>query len=121
MKIFFDGGCRPNPGTMEFAVVAGGRLHHVANAGQGTSEEAEWLALLAAVETARALGLREVIFLGDSAAVVRQANGAAPPRGPHAASFRREAQHFAHVRVRHVRRTQNLAGIALQKARNGGV
>jgi ribonuclease HI len=119
MKLFFDGGCRPNPGPMETAVVAGGILHHQRNLGVGSSEEAEWLALLHALTVAKALGLIRVDLRGDSASVINQVIGATKPRTPAARNylvkFEEEARHFERVRVRFLRRTQNLAGIALDK------
>jgi ribonuclease HI len=120
MKLFFDGGCRPNPGEMETGVVAGGRFHHRRGLGYGTSEEAEWLALLEALRVARGLGLDEIVLLGDAAGVVAQANGRLRLRNlslrPILDRFREEAAQFGQLRLRHIRRTQNLAGIALQRA-----
>ncbi len=124
MKIFFDGGCRPNPGTMEAGVVAGGRFHHRPDLGHGTSEEAEWLALLEALAVARALRLGEILLLGDAAGVLAQADGRVRLRNPAFAPwldrYRQEAALFRLVRLRHIRRTQNLAGIALEQVRARG-
>ena len=80
MKIFFDGGCRPNPGEMQVAVVARGVVHHVASLGHGSSEQAEWLALLHGLRVAEATGERDILLLGDAAGVIAQANGAAKCR-----------------------------------------
>lgn len=117
-KIYFDGGCRPNPGTMEIAVVIRGAALR-AGAGAGTSETAEWLALIAAAAAARERGIPRPLFLGDALGVVRQANGAAC-RSAHVRALRTQfadgCAAFEHVRVRHVRRNQNLAGIALAAA-----
>lgn len=115
-KVYFDGGCRPNPGAMEIAVVTGGSTHIVRDLGHGTSMEAEWLALLHAARIVRERGLRDVVLLGDSVAVVDQANGRVRSRGGHLAAFQALAAPAAPPRVRHVKRTQNLAGIALAKA-----
>lgn len=119
MKIFFDGGCRPNPGTMEVAVVARGRLHHRPDVGHGTSTLAEWKALLFAMEIGSDLGERELVLVGDSTCVIHQANGAWKCRGSDLAEclteFRSRGSHFTKVRVRHIARTQNLAGIALDR------
>ena len=119
MKIWFDGGCRPNPGAIETAVVAGGRLWHRADHGHGDNNDAEWLALLDAIVVARELGVDDIVLLGDAMMVVDQARGAAP-RVPdrfcgYLARFREAAAGFARVRVRQVGRSHNLAGIALQK------
>lgn len=118
LKIYFDGGCRPNPGTMETAVVTRGRLDHRTGLGPGTSEQAEWCALLHALDVARQLGARDVLLLGDAAGVVDQATGKARCRSPGLRDhFEQAAQDFDRVRVRYVRRNQNLAGIALGQAR----
>lgn len=120
LKLFFDGGCRPNPGRMETAVVAKGRVHLRADAGEGTSGEAEWRALLHAMDVAAALGAADIVLVGDSANVIAQAGGKA--KCPASAQgdlqrFRALAAGFARVRLRHVGRTRNLAGTALGKHR----
>ena len=116
LKIFFDGGCRPNPGLIEIAVVAAGRTEVRRNLGTGTSADAEWLVLLHAVEVARSLGRADYVLLGDSANVVAQANGLTPCRGDalrHLQAFRALTAVAGPPRIRRVKRTQNLAGIAL--------
>jgi ribonuclease HI len=115
VKIFFDGGLRPV--GMEYALVAGGRTWMRRDLGPGTSMEAEWLALTAALRLADELGLAEAVLLGDSAAVIAQAHGAirCPP------AHRRHLEEFQalprpeRLRIRYIRRTQNLAGIALER------
>ena len=81
VKIYFDGGCRPLPMGMETAVVARGRCYLHRDLGPGTSLDAEWLALISAMEIAAQLGIANPLFLGDSLAVVRQANGLAKCKG----------------------------------------
>ncbi|MCC2981400.1 reverse transcriptase-like protein [Sphingomonas sp. IC4-52] len=117
MKIFFDGGLRPAPAGMELAVVAGGRSHVERELGPGTSMEAEWLALIAAMRLAGQLELPDAVLLGDAAAVIDQANRRVKVPRVH-------LQHFQaflalprppRFRLRHIRRTQNLAGIVLSK------
>ena len=117
-KIYFDGGCRPNPGAMEIAVVVGGVAAIDRAAGTGSSMDAEWLALIAALRLAQARGLADFVLLGDAAAVVAQANGAVGARGgaaAHLATFRALIGDGPAPRVRHIKRTQNLAGIALAR------
>jgi ribonuclease HI len=122
VKIFFDGGCRPNPGRMVAAIVAGGEIRILDDLGQGTSEAAEWLALIHALRIAREMtaalpAAADFVLLGDAAGVIRQANGLARPRGAavtHLAAFRALAAGAA-PRIRHVGRSQNLAGIALAR------
>lgn len=120
IKIYFDGGCRPNPGRMETAVVTGGAAIVVRDAGVGSSMDAEWLALIAALRLAQDLRLANYVLLGDAAGVVAQANGAVRARGTaagHLATFRALAGEASEPRVRHIKRTQNLAGIALARER----
>ncbi|WP_421838557.1 ribonuclease HI [Novosphingobium sp.] len=119
LKLFFDGGCRPNPGMMETAVAARGRIWHRPAIGHGTNDEAEWQALLDALDVASGLGAPDVVLLGDSAMVVAQASGTLGPRPAFArfhARFQEQATRFTRIRIRRINRTQNLAGIALAKA-----
>ncbi len=119
MKIWFDGGCRPNPGAIETAVVAAGQAHLRTDHGPGDNADAEWLALLDALALAGTLGLNEVVLLGDSMMVVDHVRGRArrlPARFEgYVARYRLLAAGFARVRVRHVARSHNLAGIVLQR------
>ncbi|MBB3358379.1 MULTISPECIES: reverse transcriptase-like protein [unclassified Novosphingobium] len=121
-KLWFDGGCRPNPGRMEIAVVTGGRTWIVPDCGVGDSNRAEWLALLGAMDLARQLGETDVVFCGDSAFVIDQIAGrtaAHPATADCLAAYRNDLVSFSRVRVRHVGRAQNLAGIALEYRRAG--
>jgi ribonuclease HI len=118
MKVYFDGGCRPNPGTMEIAVVVGGRAIVLPDAGIGTSMDAEWLALLHALEVAQSFELSDFVLLGDAADVVAKANGRIKCRGPaaeHNARFQALVGTGPKPRVRYIKRSQNLAGIALAR------
>lgn len=117
MKVFFDGGCRPNPGPIEIAVVAAGQVHVRRDLGHGTNGDAEWLALIEALRIARSLDTADVVLLGDALAVIAVANGRARPRGAaigHLATVRALAGERL-PRIRHVGRAQNLAGIALAR------
>ncbi len=123
LKLFFDGGCRPNPGTMEVAVFARNVIYHVPDIGRGTNSDAEWLALIHALKVARSLGESDIELIGDSALVVHQAKGEWKCRGPelqaHLADYKALAGAFAQIRIRHVGRSHNLAGIALEGIRAG--
>ena len=106
---------------MEAAIVAAGRTHILEDLGEGTSEEAEWLALLHALRIAREQGRRPgapLVLLGDAAGVVGQANGSARISGAgarHSETFRSLHAEAGMPRIRHIRRNQNLAGIALAR------
>jgi len=117
VKVYFDGGCRPNPGAMATAVVLRGVAHIRRDQGDGDSEEAEWLALLHALDIAAARGERDIILIGDSLPVIRQASGTLSCAPSRSARFDAAARSFDRVRLRHVKRQQNLAGIALEKSR----
>lgn len=115
-KVYFDGGCRPNPGAMEIAVVIEGRAHLRRDIAQGSGMEAEWLALIEALTLAQASGLTDFVLLGDAAAVIRQAEGAV--RCPAAMQAHRErflTLAAGPVRIRYIKRAQNMAGIALAR------
>ena len=120
MKLFFDGGLRP--AGMELAVVVGGRLHVERDLGPGTSMEAEWRALIAAIRLAARLGIADAVLLGDAAAVIAQATGRVrvpPAYRTLAAAYHDGVDRPGRVRLRHVRRAQNLAGIALDRLYGG--
>ncbi len=115
LKVYFDGGLRPE--GMETAVVVRGQAHVRWDLGPGTSMDAEWLALLHAVALTRAIGWDAVVLIGDSAAVVAQANGVVRARGGDA---RHHAAFVAATagqgpRVRYAKRAQNLAGGVLAR------
>ena len=122
LKIFFDGGCRPNPGPIEVAVVVRGRVLFFDDLGKGSSGDAEWLALCCALEVAQELG--DVVFdlVGDGRNVIDQASGAAPCRSrssrDHRARYEAAAARFPPRRLRWMPRQQNLAGIALARRHN---
>lgn len=117
LKVFFDGGCRPNPGPMEAAVVVRGKARFFDDLGMGSNTDAEWQALLCAIALASEFGLQDVTFVGDSLEVVRQANLAASTgraASSHGAAFLALVAQYRPGRIRWIKREQNLAGIALQ-------
>ena len=118
IKLYFDGGCRPNPGPMENAVVARGVAYVETGLGIGSNDEAEWLAARHALVVARDLGETDIVLLGDSARIVAQAKGArcgSDALRVHRDAFVEAAAGFARVRIRQIARTQNLAGQALER------
>ncbi len=118
IKIYFDGGCRPNPGTMETAVVVGGVARIDRDLGKGTGMAAEWLALIAAARIGQSLGGRDYVLLGDAVAVINQATGRAKCRdasAEHLSAFRALIGAETPPRIRYIKRAQNLAGIALAR------
>jgi len=115
VKIFFDGGYRPSAG-METAIVVGGRSFIRRDHGAGNSMAAEWLALIEAMRHASEQALVDPVLLGDAAAVIAQANGSVrcpPSCAVHLRTFLALPRPPGRVRIRYVKRSQNLAGIAL--------
>ena len=116
VKVFFDGGCRPNPGRMEAAVVIRGAVHLFDDLGTGTNTDAEWQALILALELSQAAGLSGVELIGDARPVITQANAVLAGKllsQPHAARLLALAAQTPPSRIRWIKREQNLAGIAL--------
>jgi ribonuclease HI len=122
LKIFFDGGCRPNPGAIEAAVVARGQIRFFDDLGEGGSSDAEWLALCLALEVAHGLEVGSFDLIGDSRSIIAQANGTVPCRSVSALSYRDRFRAGCAIqsprRIRWVPRQQNLAGIALSQRRD---
>ncbi len=98
--------------------MTGGVAHIVRDLGHGTSMDAEWLALIHALQVARDQSLNAFVLLGDSIAVIDQANGKVRSRGAHLATFRALVATGAPPLVRYIKRSQNLAGIALWRMHN---
>lgn len=117
LKVYFDGGCQPNPGTLEVAVVARGATYFFDNLGYGTSSDAEWLALRLALQVAQALGEPDFDLIGDSLEIIQQASGASRcssiAAAGHLAKYEECAAQGRPRRVKWTPRRQNLAGIAL--------
>lgn len=79
-KIFFDGACNRNPGpTGCGAVIFDEQNNVVAEVsifnGHGTNNQAEYSALIYALEKATELGIRKATVYGDSQLVINQLNG----------------------------------------------
>jgi ribonuclease HI len=121
LKIFFDGGCRPNPGRIEVAVVARGATYYFDDLGLGTSSDSEWLALRLALSLGQSLAEPDFDLIGDCADVIAQANRSSRCRTKAAVEqrerFHESAQSNPPKRIRWISRTQNLAGIALERRR----
>ncbi len=117
MVLYFDGGCKPNPGKMEIAVVSdSGSIKEHARIHDGTNNEAEWLAFLWACAIAIEEGLHEASLTvsGDSLLVINQAQGLWQVKQPSLAVFRDEflaiRPLFTDLTLKHVLRGKNPAG-----------
>jgi ribonuclease HI len=120
LKIYFDGGCKPNPGIREVAVVVCSKrpeCHHE-RLNYGTNNEAEWLALLWAIEIAQTHDARNITFIGDSKLVINQALGLwkikHEPLIPFKEHFVQRKRNLGKINLVFVRRQFNLAGHHLE-------
>jgi ribonuclease HI len=112
-----DGGSRGNPGPAGSGVVlevAGGpREEHTLFLGRTTNNVAEYAGLLAALERAHVLGVRELEVRSDSELLVKQLNGAYRVRAPHLQPLWLRAVSLmdllARCRIVHIPREQNSA------------
>jgi len=78
LKLYFDGGCRPNPGKMVICSVLDRGLDFVENRmhiGFGTNNIAEYRALIYGLEDALARGYKRIDVKGDSLLVISQMQG----------------------------------------------
>lgn len=122
LEIYFDGGCKPNPGMMEMAIVLvrDGTVIETQNEklGMGTNNEAEWLSCLWGVYRAKELGEKSVSLVGDSKLVVCQAKGEWKCNKPNLIvllnDFKEAVAGFDRLTIRHVLRDKNLAGRLLE-------
>lgn len=78
--IYTDGGAEPNPGPGGIGVVIQDRKGETVttisrSVGRVTNNQAEYMAVIAALEKALSLGFDEVEMRADSELVVRQING----------------------------------------------
>jgi ribonuclease HI len=77
--LFFDGGCRGNPGPMAIGAMLmenGKKVSEFSkNIGIGTNNIAEWKALIEGLKLARAHACEELEVRGDSQLIIRQISG----------------------------------------------
>ncbi len=116
LVINIDGASRNNPGHSGAGVVVRdttGRviLEEALYLGIGTNNEAEYKALLLALEKARGLNGQEIVIRSDSELLVNQINGTYKVREPRLQSLYVKAigmmEHFSAVKVIHVPRKEN--------------
>jgi ribonuclease HI len=116
--MWVDGGARGNPGPAAVGYriedEAGEVLDEAGRTiGVATNNEAEYRALITALERAAALGATEVEVRSDSELLVRQMTGRYRVKSPHLKQLWDEAQQaadgFERVRYIEVRRAENTA------------
>lgn len=87
VRMYIDGGARGNPGPAACAVIARGEdgttlTSFSKSLGQATNNQAEYEALLAALQYARGQDFKRVKVLSDSQLVVRQIQGTYRVKNP---------------------------------------
>jgi ribonuclease HI len=113
--VYFDGAARGNPGpaAVGYVVVTADGIvaEDGKRIGRATNNQAEYRALIAALETARDLGFARVDVRGDSELIVRQVRGQYDANDPELREFRvtvRELlENFEEWSLKHVPRESN--------------
>lgn len=122
-RAWFDGSARPNPGRCGIGarlLGPNGELVELSQpAGYGNSSEAEYLALIAVLETAAAHGARELTVYGDSRVVIDDvaatASTAAPSLQPYRVRVHALLARLPGASLRWVPRHKNLEADALSQ------
>jgi ribonuclease HI len=116
VTIYTDGASRGNPGYAGIGAVIldanGSCLMELSEwIGIATNNEAEYIALIKALEAAKGLGAREVNVLADSELVVRQMKGIYAVKSPRLRPLfmkaRRLKHEFAKFEICHIQRDEN--------------
>lgn len=123
LRVRTDGGARGNPGPAGIGVVVEdaktGEIleEHAKFLGRTTNNQAEYKAVILALERAVALGAREVEVLADSELLIKQANGEYRVKNVDLQARFRELKslerEIGRVIYKHVRREMNKAADAL--------
>jgi ribonuclease HI len=116
--LYFDGGARPNPGIMSHAFVTDTGYEYFEVTQDGTNNEAEWFACMAACEYAVSAGVESAIIRGDSLLVINQIKGLWKIKVP---AFRKYREHVVSLtsgldfEFEHVLRDKNPAGKLIEQ------
>jgi ribonuclease HI len=114
--IYTDGGADPNPGPGAIGVVikneAGETVDTISRpVGVVTNNQAEYMAVIAALEKAASIGIKEVRMFADSQLIVRQLNGQYKVRNaqlkPLFENVQRLKKQFKRFSIDHVPREMN--------------
>lgn len=122
-RAWFDGSARPNPGPLTIGGVLTGphgeRAEIARSAGHGDSSDAEYLALIAILEQAIAMGAGALTVYGDSKVVIDDTLGADLDAAPTLAAYRSRVRELIallpEVRLRWVPRHRNADADALSQ------
>lgn len=117
-----DGCCLGNPGPMGLGIVLKSDdqvFEHKVDAGRGTNNKAEYLALIAGLRLALDKGVNVLEVFLDSQLVVRQVNGDWRVKDADLQGLHREAREligrFDSVHLEHIPRDQNARADFLSK------
>ena len=125
LTIYTDGGARGNPGPAAFAYViqrdGEPPIEEAGCIGEGTNNQAEYTALICALEHAARLGGQHRLRVNsDSELIVKQMNGEYRVKDeglkPLYEQARRLASRFPSVEIRHIPRAQNARADRLYNA-----
>ena len=113
--VHIDGASRGNPGAAAYALVLARPglpvVEHAETIGKATNNVAEYAALVAALERALELGVRNLTVFSDSELMVKQMNGEYKVKNADLQELYKEAdalrKRLASVTLKHVRREQN--------------
>lgn len=117
LVVFIDGASRGNPGESAFALVIGNEkgeiLYQAAGRiGIATNNEAEYRALLEALDTVLRLGITRVAIFSDSELLVKQIQGSYQVRSlkllPLYQEVQRKIRKFQEFSILHVERKKNV-------------
>lgn len=121
-RIYFDGGCAPNPGRMSSCIVIcqdgeKPKALTMDDLGYGTNNVAEWSALVWAATWAKDNGIKQAVMIGDSQLVIKQASGSWKINNELLSDLFKqfqEASQGIELTFSHVLRDSNLAGRYLE-------
>jgi len=112
--IKFDGGARPNPGPSAIGYIVSTDdsteqgSHHI---GEATNNQAEYHALIQALQTARQMECTDIVVRGDSQLVVKQVQGEWKVNDPELRILwervRELAEGFESFDIQHIPREEN--------------
>ncbi|MEW5939912.1 MAG: ribonuclease HI family protein [Chloroflexota bacterium] len=130
VNVYTDGAIRPEAGITGLAAVARGRDGEVLafwnrRAGKMTCNEAEYAAVILALESLRSMRPREVHIYSDSQVVVQQMRGLAAARAPALKQAQLRVRtlitEYGRVEFHHIPRESNrLADALANEALDGG-
>ncbi len=117
IEIFIDGAARGNPGESGIGVLireGGGKAREIKKyLGTRTNNQAEYAALITALESAQEHKNQEIRILTDSLLLANQMNGLWKVRHPEIkelyARAKRLTEGFSHITIRHIPREENSA------------